>query len=130
MLSSLKIVDTGMLGFRYLPSEVDTFNRLVEDKIDRILNYGSFARAMDNRKIQEMLKQCDAKQIYDFHHGYTAVYSLPECRDDGLSGDAESLEELSGLLKELEIYEGYDRIQKKNIRDFAKDLDAIRSDLL
>lgn len=119
-----------MLGFRYLPSEVDTFNRLVEDKIDRILNYGSFARAMDNRKIQEMLKQCDAKQIYDFHHGYTAVYSLPECRDDGLSGDAESLEELSGLLKELEIYEGYDRIQKKNIRDFAKDLEAIRSDLL
>ena len=41
------------------------------------------------------------------------------------SGDRDSILELSAYLKELEQFEGYDRIQRKNLQDFIKDLGEI-----
>ena len=128
MLDALKQVDTELLGFSYHPAEIGALaGRIAEDK-DRILEFGAFARAMNNYKIRSMLKHCSAREIYDFRKAYLFVYRLPDsfaC----LSEDRESIDELSMLLKELESYDGYDRIQRKNLQDFIQDLDRIELNL-
>ena len=125
MLDALKKVDTELLGFNYLPSEIPHFSRFTHDNPDRILEFGAFARAMDNHKIIQMLKQCSAKEIYDFCTAYTQIYDIPDC-SAYLSGDQASVEELAALARELVDYEGYDLIQKKNILDFITRLDSIK----
>ncbi len=124
MLDALKLVNTELLGFSYHPSEIERFSRFVREETDRIMEFGAFARAMDNRKLQAMLKQCSAKEIYDFCSAYTYVYGLPHC-GAFLCQDKDALEELSGLVKELETYGGYDRIQQNIIRTFIRALDSI-----
>lgn len=124
MLDALKLVNTELLGFSYHPSEIERFSRFVREETDRIMEFGAFARAMDNRKLQAMLKQCSAKEIYDFCSAYTYVYSLPHF-GAFLCQDKDALEELSGLVKELETYGGYDRIQQNIIRTFIRALDSI-----
>lgn len=91
---------------------------------ERIFHLGAFARTMHNGKLAEMIRHCTAKQIYDFHNAYAAVYRIPY-RSAYLSGDRDSVLELSAYLKELEQFEEYDRIRKKNLQDFIKDLDRI-----
>ncbi len=128
MLDALKQVDMELLGFSYHPAEIDAFARKVVEDRGRILEFGAFARAMNNDKIRSMLKQCSAREIYDFRKAYLSVYRIPDsfaC----LSEDRESIDELSMLLKELESYEGYDRIQRKNLQDFIRDLDRIELNL-
>ena len=124
MLDALKKVDTELLGFNYQPSQIRNFTRSTHDYREKILYFGAFARALDNRKIIEMLKQCSAKEIYDFCTAYAGVYDAPN-RGAYLSGDQAAVNELLTLLRELKDYGGYDRIQKMDILDFMTKLEAI-----
>lgn len=128
MLDALKKVDTRFFGFSYQPDEIERFSQTVSDIRERILKFGAFARALDNERIVEMLKHCTAKQLYDFRTAYSSTYKTPDIRVY-LSGDRSSVCDLSARLKELESCEGYDRIWKKNLRDFILDLERIAGGL-
>ena len=124
MLDSLVKVDTDLSGFTYFPDEVGRFPAFVSEDIDKIMKFGAFARALDNHRIWRMLASCNASQIHEFHKTYSSVYKTPNS-DIFLYRDRESLEDLAGLLKRLESYEGYDRIQRNNIREFIDELERI-----
>ena len=124
MLHSLKKVDTELLAFSYQPSQIEGFTRFVQSDIGSILKFGAFAQALDNHKIQAMLKECSAREIHDFRKAYTFVYSIPNCQAY-LGQDEPALEELSALVKELEKSGEFDKIQRMNLQDFARELDRI-----
>ena len=124
MLDALKKVDTQLVGFDYRPEQIEGFAHTVSSEKDRILRFGAFARALDNEKIEQMLKACSAKQIYDFHIAYISIYKTPNIRAY-FSGDRPSVIDLSARLKALESFDGYDRIQRKNLEDFILDLSRV-----
>lgn len=127
MLNALKKVDVEFYGFSYRPSEIAAFSGFIQKNIDAILEFGTFARALDNRRIQDMLRECTAKELYDFRTAYISVYHTPHC-SAFLSQDKEALAELSGFVRELTASGDFDRIQRKNLQDFIRDLDAIALD--
>ena len=77
MLNALKKVDAQLFGFSYNPDEIEDFSRQIPKLKERIFHFGAFARTMHNGKLAEMIQHCSAKQIYDFHNAYAAVYRIP-----------------------------------------------------
>ena len=124
MISALKKVNAELFGFSYQPSQIAEFTRNVQKDAEKILEFGAFAQALDNQRIQEMLKQCSAREICEFRKAYDVIYHLPNHKTY-LGQDKASLEELSVLVRELASYDNYDRIQRKNIQEFVSELDRI-----
>ena len=76
----------------------------------------------DNVKIIDMLKKCTAAQLDSFRGIYIFMYRSSNI-SDFLSDDKPSVEELLVKMKELQAYEGFDKIQKKQIEFFVFNLE-------
>ena len=70
-----------------------------------------------------MLKKCTAAQLDSFRGIYISMY---RSNNSGyLSNDKPSVEELLEKMKELQAYEGFDKIQKKQIEFFVFNLEDV-----
>ena len=79
---------------------------------------------LDPEKIVGMLKHCSAENIQDFRGVFLSVYEPGNIRDY-LEGDKETLKQLLTRIEEFSAYDGFDKIQKMQLRFFEENLNKI-----
>ena len=122
MMGSLNAREGAIFNFTYNPLDIKPFHDRVYKEKALILEDGSFASRLDNTKINEMLKKCTAAQLDSFRGIYISMYRSSNI-SDFLSDDKPSVEELLEKMKELQSFEGFDKIQKKQIEFFVFNLE-------
>ena len=78
---------------------------------------------LDPEKLSEMMKHCTAENIQDFRLAFFTIYESENIRDF-LENDKETLEKLLTKIHELSSYDGFDKIQKMQLRLFEKELNG------
>ena len=122
MKSALDAREETIFNFTYDPLDIQPFLDRVYKEKAFILEDGAFASRLDNVKIIEMLKKCTAAQLDSFRGIYISMYHSSNIRDF-LADDKPSVEGLLDKMKELQAYEGFDKIQKKQIEFFVFNLE-------
>ena len=113
-----------LFDFSYKAQDIKTYYRKIIQETGAICDSGIFASGFDNIRVAEMLKTCSAEQLHDFRAIYLAVYRPINIREF-LHGDYMAISDLLSRVKNLQEYEGYDRIQKKQIMWFVMNLEEI-----
>lgn len=92
---------------------------------DEIIGKGSFVKDMNIAGFVNFLKNCSAKKIGDIRRVFRSMYSSVNI-GEFLSGDRENLEFLKEEVQKLKNdYDGFDKIQKKQIEWFIGNLEEI-----
>ena len=128
MSDALSIQDEDLFGFSYRPKDIGAFLNMTTKKADEIAAEGAFASRLNIERIVEMLKQCSALQINDFRSAFLTVYRENK-NTKYMRHDRSSIEKLLEGIQELQDYEGYDRVQKKQIEYFASNMKKALSEL-
>lgn len=128
MTESLAAKDTTIFNFDYQPTGISVFHKTANEKGGIILRNGAFASRLNNEKICEMLKCCNAEQIQMFRGIFWDVYRSGNI-GDFLAADKESIDQLIEKVKELTEYEGFDKIQVLQINYFIENLTEISAKL-
>ena len=124
MSASLIAKDVAIFKFDYQPASISEFYNNVCDNHGRIIRDGSFMSRLDPEKIVGMLKHCSAENIQDFRGALLSVYEPGNIRDY-LEGDKETLKQLLTRIEKLSAYDGFDKIQKMQLRFFEENLNKI-----
>jgi len=128
MIKSLSAKDTTIFDFDYQPSSLYEFSENARRHYDQIIRGGAFLARLDPDRILGMLKKCTAENIYDFRRSISSVYHTVNIRDY-LEGDKENVDALLSRIKGLELFEEYDKIQKKQIQWLIETLEKISKKL-
>lgn len=124
MIDSLDAKETTIFDFDYKPSSISEFYGNIVQKEGKILTGGAFAARLDPDKVTEMLKCSSAMEIHEFRGAFLSVYRAGNIREF-LSVDKDNIGKLLDRVKDLEIYDGFDRIQRMQIQFFVKNLTMI-----
>ncbi len=128
MINSLYSTGGTLFDFDYKPENIESFSNTIENNTHVILKYKSFASLLNIEKIVNMLKNCSSEQIYEFRRSFHTVYKSANI-GEFLGGDKENLSFLLSAIEDLRDFEGYDKIQKKQIGWFIENLIKIISKL-
>ena len=123
MIASLMAKDVAIFNFDYQPSSISAFYGNVCDNRGRIFEEGTFMSRLNPEKLSEMMKHCTAENIQDFRLAFFTIYESENIRDF-LENDKETLEKLLTKIHELSSYDGFDKIQKMQLRLFEKELNG------
>ncbi len=128
MIDSLYSTNESLFDFDYKPENIEKFSSDIEKNTQEIFKYNSFAARLNIDNIVNMLKICSSEQIYEFRCAFHTVYKSVNI-GEFLSGDKDNLSFLLSAIEDLRDFEGYDKIQKKQIGWFIKNLIEIISKL-
>lgn len=97
----------------------------VYSRKDEIIASGSFIGKINIEKFIEMLKKCDSQTIGEIRGLFRSIYAATNI-GEFMFEDKTNLELLKAKLNELEnAFDGYDKIQKKQIAWFINNLEEI-----
>lgn len=97
----------------------------VQHNRSEYINEGSFAKNIPIPEFIEALKMCDANLIMQIRSIFLSIYSSSNIKDF-LSNDKDTLELLKGEIQTLkDTYDGFDKIQKKQLKWFINNLEGI-----
>lgn len=97
----------------------------VQKNLSEYINEGGFAKNIPIPKFIETLKICNADLILKTRSVFLSVYSSANIKDF-LANDKDTLEVLRDQIQELkDTYTGFDKIQKKQLNWFIKNLEGI-----
>ena len=112
------------LDFSYNVSDVDSFCESANKSKDSYYTKRSFASYLDMGKLVDLLKECSAFQINKIRGIFINIYS-PSNIKEFFENDTKSLNELRDGVETLLAYDGFDSIQKQQIKYFINNLDEI-----
>ena len=112
------------LDFSYNVSDVDSFCESANKSKDSYYTKRSFASYLDMGKLVDLLKECSAFQINEIRGIFINIYS-PSNIKEFFENDTKSLNELRDGVETLLAYDGFDNIQKQQIKYFINNLDEI-----
>ena len=124
LTASLAAKETTIFGFDYKEESIENLCLSVYQNDGRIYRDGEFATRLDMNKFVEMLKGCTAQNISRTRDVFLFLYRSGNIKDF-LEGDRETLETLLKYTQALESFEGYDKIQKMQMRFFSNNLKDI-----
>lgn len=113
-----------VLDFDYSPDCISAFVNAVREEQDDFCSNRAYARLFDMDKVRNMLINCSAKQLQDFRSTFLCIYHFSNI-SDFYADDKPAIETLLGIVRDLENYSGYDKIQKLQISYFAGNLESI-----
>ena len=104
---------------------VEKFINYVHKNCAEYINAGSFAKNIPIDKFIEAIKACSSKLIAEIRGVFLSVYSSSNIKDF-LSNDKEALITLKGEIQQLkDVYNGFDKIQRKQLDWFISNLEDI-----
>ena len=124
MTSSLAVKNLAIFDFDYDPKNIAEFQNSVFLHCDEVISEGAFMSRLNIDKIVEMLKCCTAANIQEFRGAFLSIYKSENIRYY-LEDDKDTLEKLLDKVRELSSYDGFDKIQKMQIRFFEDNLNKI-----
>ena len=111
--------------FDYTKDGIDSFVDFVYKNTDSFIGKHCFASKINNDKLIELIKKCNAYEISQIIGVFRSVYSFPEIKDffaDDLSSIIDLKEKIEKLKKE---YGGFDKIQQKQLKYFSDNLNDL-----
>lgn len=124
MTNSLIAKKETLFSFDYSPKSINKFGKDAEKHRGKILESGEFLSRLDVDKIVDMLKMCSAIEIHEFRMTFLSIYRYDNLWDY-FKSDEKALRELSEKVKTLLDYDGFDKIQKKQMEYFINNLDGV-----
>ena len=112
------------LGFSYQVSDVDSFCEAANKSRDSYFAKRGFAVLLNIDRLVDLMKDCSSFQLNSIRGVFINIYS-PSNIKEFFYGDKDKLEDLYNKIKDLESYNGYDAIQKNQIRMFKNNLNEI-----
>lgn len=125
LIEELHYKKQASLTFDNTANWVNNFVKYVENNQTDYLNARSFAKNIDIEKFIEGIKQCLSSDIAQIRGAFLSVYSSANI-GEFLSEDKETLIKLKETVeKDCLNFNGFDKIQKKQIQWFISNLDEI-----
>ena len=124
MTNSLLAKKETLFSFDYSPKNINKFGKDAEKHRGKILESGEFLSRLDVDKIIDMLKKCSAIEIHEFRMAFLSVYRYNNLWDY-FKSDEIAIKELSEKVKTLLDYDGFDKIQKKQMEYFIENLKGV-----
>lgn len=128
MSESLKIGDSDIPNFNYLPEQISAFSDYVNKNDGRFHGQHSFANSLDIPKLAEMFKKSTAKQKQDIRRVFLRIYRSGNIRNF-LSNDKTSIELLIELITKDKAGNVGDKIQQLQYDWFIENLTEIKEKL-
>ena len=106
-------------------NNIQEFIDNIEKNRSAYLNSGSFMNNIKIAEFIEVLKQCSSRLLGNMRGAFLSIYSSVNIKEF-LGQDKDSLESLKNELKKLQDeYDGFDKIQKKQLKWFINNLEGI-----
>lgn len=128
MSESLKISDSDIPNFNYLPEQVSTFSDYVNKNDGKFHKQNSFASSLDIPKLAEMFKKSTPEQKQDIRRVFVGIYRSGNI-GDFLSNDKESIVQLLEIVEKDRSGNIGDKIQQLQYDWFIKNLKEIEAKL-
>lgn len=113
------------LDFDYTAVGIKKFINFVYKNKDSFIGKRCFASKINNDKLIELMKKCDAHEIKEIRGAFRTVYSFSNIKDffaDDLASITDLKEKLETLISEQQIF---DKIQLKQLNYFISNLDDL-----
>lgn len=128
MKASLKIDDSAIPNFNYLPDQSLDFCNYVSENVGRFHIQNSFASSLDVIKLAKMFKKSTAEQKDNIRGAFWAMYRTSNV-GEFLSKDKKSIEQLIELIKKDRSGDVGDKIQQLQYDWFINNLTKIAEKL-
>lgn len=128
MAESLKIGDSVIPNFNYLPEQISAFSDYVNENDGKFHKQNSFASSLDIPKLAEMFKKSTAKQKQEIRRVFLGIYRSGNI-GDFLSNDKESIVQLLKIVEEDRLGDVGDKIQQLQYDWFIENLKEIETKL-
>lgn len=128
MAESLKISDSIIPNFNYLPDQSEEFYNFVIENKGKFYSQNSFVSSLDVPKLAEMFKNCVAQQKHHIRGAFLTMYRAGNI-SDFLSNDKKSIEQLLEILKGDRTGVVGDKIQQLQYDWFIGNLTEIAEEL-
>lgn len=128
MAESLKIGDSVIPNFNYLPDQSDDFYNYIIENYGKFLTQNSFASSLDMYKLAEMFKKSTAEQKRDIRGAFLTMYRSGNI-GEFLSNDKESIVQLLKIVEEDRLGDVGDKIQQLQYDWFIENLKEIETKL-
>lgn len=128
MAESLKIDDSVIPNFNYLPDQSNDFYDYIYENYGKFLTQNSFASSLDMYKLAEMFKKSTAEQKHDIRGAFLTIYRSGNI-GEFLSNDKQSIEQLIELVEKDRLSDVGDKIQQLQYDWFIDNLKEIAEKL-
>ena len=128
MAESLKIGDSVIPNFNYLPDQSNDFYNYIIENYGKFLTQNSFASSLDMYKLAEMFKKSTAEQKRDIRGAFLTMYRSGNI-GEFLSNDKQSIEQLIELIEKDRSNDVGDKIQQLQYDWFIDNLKEIAEKL-
>lgn len=128
MAESLKINDSVIPNFNYLPDQSNDFYNYIIDNYGKFYLQNSFASRMNIPKLAEMFKNSTAEQKNNIRGAFLAMYRPGNIRAF-LSSDKKSIVQLTEIIKKDKADDVGDKIQQLQYNWFVENLTEIAEKL-
>ena len=125
LLKAINSKNEETISMSNIADNIGDFISNVYSRKDEIIASGSFIGKINIEKFIEVLKKCDSQTIGEIRGLFRSIYAATNI-GEFMFEDKTNLELLKAKLNELEnAFEGYDKIQKKQIAWFINNLEEI-----
>lgn len=125
LLKAINSKNEESISMSNFADNIGDFISNVYSRKDEIIASGSFIGKINIEKFIEVLKKCDSQTIGEIRGLFRSIYAATNI-GEFMFEDKTNLELLKAKLNELEnAFEGYDKIQKKQIAWFINNLEEI-----
>ena len=128
MAESLKIGDSVIPNFNYLPDQSNDFYNYIIENYGKFHIQNSFASSLDVSKLAEMFKNSTAEQKSDIRGAFLTMYRFGNI-GEFLSNDKQSILQLMKIVKEDRSGDVGDKIQQLQYDWFIENLTGIAEKL-
>ena len=125
LLKAINSKNEETISMSNFAENIGDFIRNVDSCKDEIIASGSFIGKINIEQFVEMLKKCNSQTIGRIRGLFRSIYAATNI-GEFMFEDKTNLELLKAKLNELEnVFDGYDKIQKKQIAWFINNLEEI-----
>ncbi len=125
LLKAINSKNEETISMSNFAENIGDFISNVYSRKDEIIASGSFIGKINIEKFIEVLKKCDSQTIGEIRGLFRSIYAATNI-GEFMFEDKTNLELLKAKLNELEnVFDGYDKIQKKQIAWFVNNLEEI-----
>lgn len=129
MVEALSNGEPSVFGFDYQPTSISELYDAVCKNEGRIIHEGTFAARLNIVSLCEMIKQCSPLEIDTLWRVFARVYQAGNIRTY-LGADKEAIDSLLTHVMELRDYNGFDKIQLKQLGYLISTLTKISEKLI
>ncbi len=116
-------VKANIIGFDYTIEKIDEFYEKVKINSDSFILKKGFAKYIDITKFAELIKKCNAFNIFTINKIFKTIYNLSNIRDF-FYDDKSNLSELKEKIEKLKEEQGLDKVKKYQYKNFITYLDS------